>query len=258
MSKYFNPRSRVGNDIPNKIQKQGYDWFQSTFPRGERHFWSSERKRIKYFNPRSRVGNDLRHFLFTDCNWISIHVPAWGTTSLANQYSTIDRFQSTFPRGERHNWWGFTDRRIHFNPRSRVGNDCNFFCNIFCYIRFQSTFPRGERQKYQSRTLSFYRISIHVPAWGTTLCIKYSLLRTVISIHVPAWGTTHLEQNTYKGFTISIHVPAWGTTEPDDCKNLLQWYFNPRSRVGNDCKNAKIYIYSSIWICVYLPWFTSL
>ena len=122
----------------------------------------------------------------------------------------------------------------HFNPRSRVGND-----PIGEPIRerreFQSTFPRGERlyRKYILRTAN--EISIHVPAWGTT--VSDSRCGTVfsISIHVPAWGTTTFFhflcrffrefQSTFprgerldttliyaKTCKISIHVPAWGTT----------------------------------------------
>ena len=33
------------------------------------------------------------------------------------------RFQSTFPRGERHLCWLVAVKHIHFNPRSLVGND---------------------------------------------------------------------------------------------------------------------------------------
>ena len=112
-------------------------------------------------------GTTGRHVYFIAKQRISIHVPAWGTTPiLRNQRSNLV-FQSTFPRGERHNdgrqmrdVWNFNPRsRVgndgdlrddkkdpsHFNPRSRVGND-RHFC-------------RGVHRK---------GISIHVPAWGTT------------------------------------------------------------------------------------------
>ena len=56
----FNPRSRVGNDNNNRATK----------------------RTAIYFNPRSRVGNDRckRHCYCHD-KFISIHVPAWGTTT---------------------------------------------------------------------------------------------------------------------------------------------------------------------------------
>ena len=38
------------------------------------------------------------------------------------------------------------------------------------------------------------------------------ILTKKISIHVPAWGTTDLSAADIYPFTISIHVPAWGTT----------------------------------------------
>ena len=77
-------------------------------------------------------------------------------------------FQSTFPRGERHDigvgqhfWsvisihvpaWGTTDysgistqQASYFNPRSRVGNDQIGGSARATWLQFQSTFPRGER-----------------------------------------------------------------------------------------------------------------
>ena len=98
---------------------------------------------------------------------ISIHVPAWGTTVCSICSHCSFSFQSTFPRGERRLQSGKIQNLCHFNPRSRVGND-------------------------------------GMTAWGISQCS--------ISIHVPAWGTTLLIRQT----------------------KHLQHYFNPRSRVGND------------------------
>ena len=62
------------------------------------------------------------------------------------------RFQSTFPRGERHQKGNIAISADNFNPRSRVGNDviCVRIRNLIC--RFQSTFPRGERHLFLLRT----------------------------------------------------------------------------------------------------------
>ena len=78
--------------------------FQSTFPRGERPEGGG-------FAPLKKV--------------ISIHVPAWGTTTGGMSFKFVWQFQSTFPRGER-----------LISP-STLGID----------TKFQSTFPRGERQE---------------------------------------------------------------------------------------------------------------
>ena len=104
---------------------------------------------LRYFNPRSRVGNDDNWGTFDNARFnISIHVPAWGTTVTLSYDNVISLFQSTFPRGER----PLHDMGMllidYFNPRSRVGNDK--------VVRHMS--------KYTT-------ISIHVPAWGTTLSI---------------------------------------------------------------------------------------
>ena len=122
----FNPRSRVGNDeaadgtILNLMQ------FQSTFPRGERQTY---------------------RFRIATISWISIHVPAWGTTCLKKLKMPIVTY---------------------FNPRSRVGNDEEYGGIVDKVKVFQSTFPRGERQTCSSISQLLRSISIHVPAWGTT------------------------------------------------------------------------------------------
>ena len=99
----------------------------------------------------------------------------------------------------------------HFNPRSRVGND-------WCYTEFGQIsgisihVPAWGTTVLGCSNYSFTTISIHVPAWGTTSPKSISLSIKGISIHVPAWGTTETDQEYPYYWNISIHVPAWGTT----------------------------------------------
>ena len=146
------------------------DTFQSTFPRGERPALFASYISWSYFNPRSRVGNDYVDLVvLKQTMFISIHVPAWGTTYRRLWWDHGScRFQSTFPRGERLVQTEQLSQKCHFNPRSRVGNDglpmsdyLNKYISIhvpawgttFCGVwmhgtqKFQSTFPRGERQR---------------------------------------------------------------------------------------------------------------
>ena len=76
--------------------------FQSTFPRGER--------------PKQPTDG-------VDADFVSIHVPARGTTRDNVDGGATEWFQSTFPRGERQDVLD-----------SQTKNQ-----------KFQSTFPRGER-----------------------------------------------------------------------------------------------------------------
>ena len=99
--------------------------FQSTFPRGERPDFPYISQFQKNFNPRSRVGNDEFFRIFQSVRMISIHVPAWGTTTTKS---------------------GKTWEGRNFNPRSRVGNDSGQDRMETERSEFQSTFPRGERQ----------------------------------------------------------------------------------------------------------------
>ena len=149
-------------------------------------------KHIFNFNPRSRVGNDLSEIVIRSYSgFISIHVPAWGTTVKRSLDEIIDTlFQSTFPRGERLNYRVQCRSHFYFNPRSRVGND-----------------------KIGDTLWWISDISIHVPAWGTTNRNRCDIIRCRISIHVPAWGTTLGQCFIERQHVISIHVPAWGTTD---------------------------------------------
>ncbi len=80
-------------------------------------------------------------------------------------------------------------------------------------------------------------ISIHIPAKGTTNTTLQDGSTEWISIHVPAKGTTLNLLFTSASLPISIHVPAKGTTVrlPD---GVSVYYFNPRSREGNDTINV--------------------
>ena len=126
--------------------------FQSTLPRGERHFWapafcigtlisihapawgatrSNKAKRwlSDYFNPRSRVGSDGGEEDKMPKTYISIHAPAWGATLFSLWQSGI---------------------LCHFNPRSRVGSDGLSMTLSVDLNVFQSTLPRGERPSARS------------------------------------------------------------------------------------------------------------
>ena len=187
---HFNPRSRVGNDVAGPEESYRYWVFQSTFPRGERRWWTICSLPFLQFQstfPRGeRPGHKQQQ---SGRGQISIHVPAWGTTANQTTVPTKRWFQSTFPRGERRNRTRFRVPCGYFNPRSRVGND-------------------RVRAVYQH----VYTISIHVPAWGTTEIPLAKSYFCHISIHVPAWGTTMQYVTGHGDNIISIHVPAWGTT----------------------------------------------
>ena len=122
---------------------------------------------------------------------ISIHVPTWGTTlSIStNLFALI--FQSTFPRGERHHQPGYHyllhsfqstflcgERRhitrmqlttLHFNPRSRVGNDGWSYSDRICDRDFNPHSCVGNDTNAKKKFKVISRFQIHVPSWGTTI-----------------------------------------------------------------------------------------
>ena len=79
----FNPRSRKGNDGALSGITSFKALFQSTFPQGERHSSSMNKRNRICFNPRSRKGNDV-------------------SPKAKRRYERM--FQSTFPQGERRKW----------------------------------------------------------------------------------------------------------------------------------------------------------
>ena len=103
---------------------------------------------------------------------VSIHVPARGTTDKTGSDA---------------------DGQHCFNPRSRTGNDWGSAEEVFLWWMFQSTFPHGERLKQLAELTGdseFQSTFPHGerPKWDN---IMWCFSR--VSIHVPARGTTHIE-----------------------------------------------------------------
>ena len=60
----------------------------------------------------------------TNAPEVSIHAPAWGATSRKRRSLTSELFQSTHPRGVRHDAIQYVAGYVtSFNPRTRVGCD---------------------------------------------------------------------------------------------------------------------------------------
>ena len=164
------------------------------------------------------------------------------------------RFQSTFPRGERHLCWLVAVKHIHFNPRSLVGNDA---IDIKFYVPKIDFNPRslvGNDEQAEARQWQ-HAISIHVPSWGTTACTSIETGVDLFQSTFPRGERRQLRKILHKTKQISIHVPSWGTTTSyreylsidsfqstfprGERRSVVVYlpainYFNPRSLVGND------------------------
>ena len=144
------------------------------------------------FNPRSREGNDaLSVYHLRDLYLFQSTFPRGERQiDLVSQIWIIITFQSTFPRGER---------------LLQSVNQCP-------EILFQSTFPRGERRHRHYMPGYPTRVSIHVPARGTTY------IGSIIPDAVYCFNPRSREGNDlplsqlYPVLPVSIHVPARGTT----------------------------------------------
>ena len=110
-------------------------------------------------------------------------------------------------------------------------------------------------------------ISIHVPAWGTTISGQKPQQASIFQSTFPrgerlivafismfGWefqstfprGERQNQAKIASGSSISIHVPAWGTTKMRFGCFSARSNFNPRSRVGNDSKFSQIFF---VFLC---------
>ena len=145
----FNPRTRVGCDAKNPVSDDGTLWFQSTHPRGVRLDpvpAVPDAAVVSIHAPAWGATLDLPQL--RGLLRVSIHAPAWGATQTAGRpLHNHDAFQSTHPRGVRHQKnVRHDDTSSRFNPRTRVG--CDFFLAVVLVAEEV--------------------VSIHAPAWGAT------------------------------------------------------------------------------------------
>ena len=127
-------------------QREALGLFQSTHPRGVRHI-----DRIALLDVSISI-----HAPTWGATWdkdkrdawvrISIHAPTWGATWCKGLSFSQTKFQSTHPRGVRH--------------EGHKHNDA--------LKRFQSTHPRGVRRRIDDGACVGFKISIHAPTWGAT------------------------------------------------------------------------------------------
>ena len=121
-----------------------------------------------------------------------------------------------------------------FNPRSRTGNDMIGFMSNRLSTMFQSTFPHGERQYLDRFLPNLYRVSIHVPARGTTA------MQWIATEYTSRFQSTFPHgERPFRRNTLVIR-PAFQSTFPHgerlsvSCPLCTSSCFNPRSRTGND------------------------
>ena len=144
---------------------------------------------------------------------VSIHAPAWGATLRISFASSQVSFQSTSPRGERHDIITTTLLHDYFNPRPRVGSD-----------------RRHDRPVYR------VRISIHVPAWGATCSFCSFCSDILFQSTSPRGERPHPVGADGKIDPFQSTSPR-GERQVGKMVALLRSNFNPRPRVGSDRPN---------------------
>ena len=175
----FNPRSRVGSDISQarvnmaktvSIHAPAWGATHCRKRRQTRRMvsihapaWGATGKvrplfsARRSFNPRSRVGSDPGQGCASQMGKGFNPRSRVGSDCLPGVYDhpIITRFQSTLPRGERHDEASTAgDANASFNPRSRVGSDKMAATVATAATTFQSTLPRGERPTDHETTVA--------------------------------------------------------------------------------------------------------
>ena len=133
-------------------------------------------------------------------------------------------------------------RRVRgFNPRSREGNDMETIPSDTEGTKVSIHVPARGTTALPPVSPEVPPVSIHVPARGTTAAGFYFMGANDVSIHVPARGTTRSIARRF--FTIALFQSTFPRGERQNKPDMLRtyWRFNPRSREGNDMTEARIY-----------------
>ena len=170
------------------------------------------------------------------------------------------KFQSTRPRGARHDLLRAPAHEKRFNPRARAGRDKSDPSVYWLRNVFQSTRPRGARQPVIRDWYRDQLVSIHAPARGATTsparpaasstCFnpraRAGRDSVALSIHDPIvlFQSTRPRgarpgadrQRGGRHRQVSIHAPARGATGTATVTATTTVGFNPRARAGRDLR----------------------
>ena len=190
--KYFNPRSRVGSDFLIKVLKFITDisihapaW-GATMPMP--HIFC----RGCDFNPRSRVGSDLGPFSAASCSVVfQSTLPRGERHEIPVVLDDKTIFQSTLPRGERRRTYAGRRAYNHdFNPRSRVGSDLYIQAEYCTTRHFNPRSRVGSDLQVALLPLTLKEFQSTLPRGERQSQVPKPSGTYSISIHAPAWGAT--------------------------------------------------------------------
>ena len=165
---------------------------------------------------------------------VSIHAPARGATTHCSIIHLCRRFQSTPPRGGRHEVRPVPDKHGGFNPRPRAGGDAALPEGTKRINQFQSTPPRGGRRRSWHITWGRNRFQSTPPRGGRPELLAMMVRIVQVSIHAPARGATNAPMSALdRAGGFNPRPRAGGDTRRRDLP-FPAHRFNPRPRAGGD------------------------
>ena len=141
------------------------------------------------FNPRTHEGCDHQERPTPDSPQVSIHAPTRGATRLMLHLHLHTRFQSTHPRGVRH--------QLRANTKATG--------------KFQSTHPRGVRHVLRQQEANRGSVSIHAPTRGATASPGHREQKGGFNPRTHE-GCDNETCTWTQSSTVSIHAPTRGAT----------------------------------------------
>ena len=163
-------------------------------------------------------------------------------------------FQSTHPRGVRHEKTLQSFLPFSFNPRTHVGCDESKLVNnaktkvsihaptwgaTYWYRSYNTYFLCFNPRTHVGCDTSFYKVPLRT-LWfqsthprGVRQRQDKAIKAQKVSIHAPTWGATRRPCRDIPEVRVSIHAPTWGATSciaSCSCAGC----FNPRTHVGCD------------------------
>ena len=237
-SRCFNPRTHEGCDKASELGMIDDIKFQSTHPRGVRHQplrCLPQRYCVSIHAP-TRGATELQKLDDAEKD-VSIHAPTRGATGSKSRYTPRDKFQSTHPRGVRHESKNAPRFIFGFNPRTHEGCDVVSVMSHVIMIGFN---PRT----HEGCDLLVVVTMLFPTSFNPRTHEGCDIPASLVTSSVPSFNPRTHEGCDWVFCFDTYHIPTFQSTHPRGVRlyllflNFHQVSFNPRTHEGCDPRNV--------------------